>query len=151
MLITLIKSTTKERKNIVVLVIMSSSDSILEYCRYETDGCHMIGPYMHKCHCESFFSIDLNRNHNDIEEESLEETAVERNTCIYDSHDFHVLKVRDTVMNIENVTEPGIVITFEYERNNVLMKVGCIEMNIFSMNKVHYGHPNNPTLINTLA
>ena len=54
-------------------------------------------------------------------------------------------------MSIENVMESGIVVAFENEMNNVLMRVGCIEMNIFSINEVHYVHASNPTLMNTLA
>ena len=129
---------------------MSSDDSMTEYYRCEADGCHMIGPYMTKCHCESFFSIDLNRIHNDIKEESLKETVIERNTYIYDSNNIHILKVGDTVMNIENVMESGVIVVFENKRNNVLLMVISIEMNILSMNKVHYVCPSNPTLINTL-
>ena len=54
-------------------------------------------------------------------------------------------------MNIENGMESGIVVAFENERNNVLMRVGHIEIIIVSMNKVRYVHTNNPTLINTLT
>ena len=56
----------------------------------------------------------------------------------------------DTVMNIENVMESGIVVAFTNIRNHMIMRVGRIETNIVSMNKVRYVHPNNPTLINTL-
>ena len=106
---------------------------------------------MTKCHCEGYFSIYLNRSNSDIEEESLEEMVVERNTCIYDSNDIHILKVGDTVMHIETVMESGFFVAFENERNNVLMRVSSIQMNIMSMNKVRYVHPNNPTLINICA
>ena len=57
-----------------------------------------------------FFSINLNRSNNDIEEESLKETVIERNAYIYDSNDIHILKIGDTVMNIENVMKSGIVV-----------------------------------------
>ena len=63
---------------------MSSDDNVPIYYRCEADGCHTIGRYMNRCHYESFFSINLNRSNNDIEEESLEEMVIERNTCIYD-------------------------------------------------------------------
>ena len=122
------KINKKIEQNRFILVIMSSNDSIPEYYRCESDGCHTIGLYMTKCHCEGFFSNDLNRNNNDIEEESLEETDIERNTYIYDSNDIHIIKVRDTVMNIENVIESGIVAAFENERNNVIMRVERIEI-----------------------
>ena len=92
----------------------------------------------------------MNRSNNNINEGKLEETIIERNTCIYDLNDTHILKVGNTVINIENVLESGIVIAFENERNHVLMRVGCIEMKIVSMTKVRYFHPNNPKLINTL-
>ena len=54
-------------------------------------------------------------------------------------------------MNIENVMESGIVANFANVRDQVVLRVGCIEMIIVSMNKVRYVHPNNPTLINTLT
>ena len=54
-------------------------------------------------------------------------------------------------MNIDNFIEQGIDVAFENKSNNLLMKVGCIEMNIVSISKVRYVHSNNPTLINTLA
>ena len=57
----------------------------------------------------------------------------------------------DTVMNIKNVMESGIIVAFENVKNHVIMRVGCIETNIVSMNKVRYVHPNNPTRINTLT
>ena len=136
-------------KNRVVLVIMIIEYSMPEYYRCEADGCYTIGPYINRCNCEGFFSINLNRSNNDIEEKSSEETVIERNTCIYDSNDILIFKFGDTVMNIENVLESGIVVTFENERNNVLMRVGCIDTDIASMNKVRYVHPNNPTLIVT--
>ena len=63
----------------------------------------------------------------------------------------NILKVGNTVTNIENMAESGIVVAFENDMNNVLMRVGCIEMNIVSMNKVHYVHPKNPTLISTIT
>ena len=72
---------------------MSSDDNIPKYYRCEADGCHTISPYTTKCHCEGYFSIDLNRSNNDIKEESLEEIVVRRNTCIYDSNDDHILRV----------------------------------------------------------
>ena len=103
------------------------------------------------CHRECLFFNNLNRSNNDTEEEILEDTVIESNTRIYDSNDIHILKSGDTVMNIENVMELGIVVAFENEKNNVLMMVGRIEMNIVSMNKVRYVYDNNPTLINTLV
>ena len=78
-----------------------------------------------------FFSIDSNRSNNGIKEESSEETVIEKNTCIYDSNDMHILIVGDTVMNIGNVTESGIVVAFDNERSYILMRVDRIEMNIF--------------------
>ena len=96
----------------------------------------MIGPYMTKCHCEGFFSINVNRSNYDIEEESLEECVIERNTYIYDSNDIHELNVGDTVINIDNAMESGIIVTFSSVRNQVIMRVGRIEMIIVSMNKV---------------
>ena len=145
------KIKNKIEQNRVVLVFMSSDDSIPEYYRYEADACHTIGPYTNRCYCESFFSINLNRSNNDIKEESLEETVIERNTCIYDSNDIRILKVGDTVMNIENVMQSGIVVAFENKKNNVLMRVGRIEISIVSMNKFRYVYANNPTHINALA
>ena len=145
------KINNKIEQNRVVLVIMSSYDSMPEYHRHEADRCHTIGSYMNRCHCESFFSINLNRSNHDIEEESLEETVIESNTCIYDSNDISILQIGDTVMNIGNVMESGIIVAFDNERNNVLMRVDRIETNVVSMNKVRYVHANNPTLINTLA
>ena len=65
----------------------------------------------------------MNRINYDIEEESLEETVIERNSSIYESSDIHILKVGDTIMHIENVIESGIVVAFENERNNVLMRL----------------------------
>ena len=114
-----------------------------KYYRCEADGCRTIGPYINSCHCEKK-SINLNRSNNDIEKESLEETVVE-------SNDIRILKVGDTVMNIENVMESGFFVAFENERNNVLVRIGRIEMNIVSMNKVRYVRANNSALINTLA
>ena len=122
-----------------------------EYYCCEADRCHTIGLYMNKCHCEVFFSIDLNRSNNDTEEKILEEMVIKTNTYIYDSNGTHILKVGETVMNIENVMESVIVVTFENETNNMLMRVGRIDMNSFSIIKVWYVHPNNPTFINTLA
>ena len=54
-------------------------------------------------------------------------------------------------MNIDNVMESVIVVVFENVRNQVIMRFGCIERIIVSMNKVLYVHTNNPTLINSLA
>ena len=82
------------------------------YCCCEADVYHMIGPYMNRCHCEGFFSIDLSRINNDIEEENLKEIVIERNTCIYDLNDTHIIKVGDIVMNIKNVMKSGIVVAF---------------------------------------
>ena len=75
------------------------------YCRCEAYGGDTIDHYMNKCHCEGFFSIDLNRSNNDNEKENLEETIIGRNTCIYDSNNARIFHVGDTVMNIENVME----------------------------------------------
>ena len=80
----------------------------------------------------------------------MEETVIERNRCVYDSNDTHLLKVGNTVINIENVMEPGIVVAFENERNHVLTRIVLIETNIVSMNKVRCVHHKNPTPINTL-
>ena len=60
----------------------------------------MIGPYMNKYHCETFASIDLNKINNDIREEILEETVIERNRCVYNLNDTHLLKVGNIVINI---------------------------------------------------
>ena len=68
-------------------------------------------------------SIDLNRSNNDIGEEILEETAIERNARIYGSNNINILKVGDTVISIENMMESGIVVAFENERNNMLIRV----------------------------
>ena len=76
--------------------------------------------------------------------------VIENNTCIYDSNGIYILKVGDTVMTIENVMESGIVVAFENERSNVLMRVGHIGIHIVSMNKFRYVHATNPILINTL-
>ena len=130
---------------------MSSNNSMPAYYRCEADGCHTIGPYMNRYYCKDFFSIDLKRIDNAIKEESLEEMVIKKNKYIYDSNNIHIIKVEDTVMNIENLMKSGIVVAFENERNNVLMMVDSIEMNIVSMNKVRYMHPNNTTLISTLA
>ena len=86
------KINNKREQNRVVLVIMSSDDSMPKYYRCEADGYHMIGSYMNMCHCEGFFFINLNRSYNDIEEESSEETFIERHTCIYDSNDIRIQK-----------------------------------------------------------
>ena len=51
----------KKEQNRVLLVIMSSNDSMPKYCGCEADGCHRIGSYMNKYYCESFLSIDLNK------------------------------------------------------------------------------------------
>ena len=56
--------------------------------------------------------------------------VIERNTCIYDSNNINILKVGDTIMNIENMMESGIVVAFANERNNMLMRVGRIEINM---------------------
>ena len=96
------------------------------------------------------FSIDLKKSKNDIKEESSEETLIERNRRAYDLNDTHLLKVSDTVMNIKNMMEPGVIVTFENERNHVIRRVGCIKTNTVSMNKVRYTHPSNPSLIDTL-
>ena len=96
------------------------------------------------------FSINVNRSNYDIEVESLEERAIERNTCIYDSNDIHILNVGNIVMNIDKVMESGIVIDFENIRNQVIIRVGRIERIIVSMNKVRCVYPNNPTLISIL-
>ena len=78
----------------------------------------------------------MNRSNYDIEEESLEERIIERNTCIYDSNDTHILNIRYTVMNIDDVMESGIVVAFANVRNQMIMRVDHIEKNIVSMNKV---------------
>ena len=130
---------------------MCIDDSMLEYCHCEADRYNMIGPYMNKCHSEVLFSIDLSRSNNNVKEESLEETVIESNTYIYDSNDTHILTVGNTVMSIGNVMESGFVVVFENGRNHALMRLGRIEMNIFSVNKFRYVHSNNSTLINTLS
>ena len=82
----------------------------------------------------------------------MEETVIEKNTCIYDSINYtHILKVGNTVMTIENMMESEIVVAFDNEKNHVLTRVGRIETNVVSINKVRYVHPNNPTLIKILT
>ena len=92
----------------------------------------------------------MNRSNYDIEEESLEEHVNERNVCIYDSNDIHVLNVGDKFMNIDNVMELRIVVTFANVGSQVLIRVGHIEIIIISPDKVRYVHLNNQTLVNTL-
>ena len=99
-------------------MITNSDDSILDYSSFEADECTTTSPYMNTCCCESFFIIDLKKSNNDIEEEILEENIIDRNVCVYDLNDTHLIKVGDTLMNIENMVEPGIVVPFERERNN---------------------------------
>ena len=66
-------------------------------------------------------------------------------------NDTHILKVGDTVMNIENELESGIVVAFDNKRNYALMRVGCIETSIVSIHEIHCVYANNPTIINTLT